>query len=405
MEAASLFPEIPGYTLLSVLGTGGFATVYLARQQSLEREVALKVMDPNLAVDAGVRKRFLREARDTAEVCDHPNIVTIFDIGQTPEHIYIAMQYLPGDNLKQKIDGCSPIKSPVTVALRIAAALEHAHCRGLVHRDVKPGNILFNRANEAMLSDFGIARKFDHNTQVTQLGNILGTARYMSPEQAQGDPDIDGRSDLYSLGVVFFELLAQEPPYQSTNPMALMNKHLHDPIPKLPDFQQQMQPIINKLLAKSPQHRYQSAQDLITDLENAPEKQAMEINSVFDKRNQHSADRSVIPLGIGSIIMLISVIFYLNLQQSQIQLNIRCEDITEAQISARDHLLEIAALHETVGRTNYPPGANALEAYAKALNIDPCSQAALEALDRLKKFKAQSDRVSNADRNMAMPTD
>jgi serine/threonine protein kinase len=391
MEAASLFPEIPGYTLKSVLGTGGFATVFLARQQSLEREVALKIMDPNLAVDPGIRKRFLREARDTAEVCDHPNIVTIFDIGQTPTHIYIAMQYLPGTNLKQLLDGCVPIKSPVTIALRIAAALEHAHSRGLVHRDIKPGNILFNRANEAMLSDFGIARKFDHNTHVTQLGNILGTARYMSPEQAQGDPEIDGRSDLYSLGVVIFELLAQEPPYQSTNPMALLRKHLNDPIPKLPTYHRQMQPVVNKLLAKSPEHRYQSAQELITDLETTPENQAIEINSALKKPNVPPADRSVLPLGLGSIVMLISVIFYLNLQQSQNQIDIECKEITELQISSRDHLLEVAALHETVGRTNHPPGANALEAYTKALNIDPCSQPALEALDRLKNFSTSSD--------------
>lgn len=383
-------PEIPGYTLRTVLGTGASATVYLALQHNLQRDVALKIVDQKLAMEPGFRARFIREARNTARVCNHPNIVTVFDFGQTEKYDYLSMQYLPGPSLKQLLDSGERIKQPFTTGLRIAAALDHVHSKGFVHRDIKPANILFNDANEALLSDFGIAKAQDQQTQLTQMGAILGTARYMSPEQARGDMSTDPRSDLYSLGVVLFELLAGQPPYQSLCPLSLMNKHLNDPIPELPQSVKHAQPLINKLLSKQLDDRHTNAKYLINDLKLLSERKGSQ--AALTSKQPQNNNPTLIPLASGSFFVLLISLWYMFTLPRQSSSDSHCNTITEQQTFSRDQLLEIAELHESVGRFNYPPGANALDAYRKILKIDPCNQQAINAIERLSAINAVSEQ-------------
>ncbi|MBX2880027.1 MAG: serine/threonine protein kinase [Granulosicoccus sp.] len=384
------FPVIPGYELVSTLGFGGFATVYHATQLSLNRDVALKVMDPRFAETSQFRERFLREARDTATVCNHPNIVTVFDIGQAGDHIYIAMQYVPGPNLKQLLDSGATAPDPITLAFRIAAALQHVHSKGYIHRDIKPGNILFNEDGEALLADFGIARALNAETNLTEAGAILGTARYMSPEQSQGQGQstLDRRADLYSLGIVLFELLARQVPFQSSNPIALMRKHLEEPVPELPRVHRQWQPLVERLLAKNPDDRYQSAACLISDIKQRSLSETNQGSDIEKKNSRETAISSHMPLAVGSLLVLITVLVYLPMSSLQSQGH-DCPALSDLEIKSRDELLDIALLHEAVGRAVYPPGANAQDAYSMALRIDPCNKPAIKALERLAASEAE----------------
>jgi serine/threonine-protein kinase PpkA len=205
--------EIPGYKILRQLGRGGMATVYLAMQESVQREVALKIMSPALLVDPNFGERFLREARIAAKL-HHRHVVGVHDVGREGDHHYIAMEYLGGGALLNK-DG-EPRAAPfaLRVTREIAMALNYAHAKGFVHRDVKPDNILLRDDGSSALTDFGIARANDSATNMTRTGTVIGTPHYMSPEQARGRA-LDGRADLYSLGVVLSELLTGRVPYHA----------------------------------------------------------------------------------------------------------------------------------------------------------------------------------------------
>ncbi len=197
--------ELPGFDIERELGEGAMATVYLATQRSLQRKVALKVMAAALAADPSFAERFLREGRTLARL-SHPNTVTIHDIGNVGSCYYMAMEYLPNGTLKERIQQGLDPEQGLAYVRQVAAALGYAHSQGLVHRDVKPANILFRADGTAVLSDFGIAKSIEDNTQFTQVGFAVGTPSYMSPEQARGQ-EIDGRADLYALGVVLYEIL------------------------------------------------------------------------------------------------------------------------------------------------------------------------------------------------------
>ncbi|MGY6587985.1 MAG: protein kinase domain-containing protein [Wenzhouxiangella sp.] len=259
-------PEISGYRVEQELGRGGMATVYLAVQESLERCVALKVMKAALAADEEFAERFVREAR-TAASLQHSSIVAIFDAGQAGHHFYIAMEYVSGGELKDRLrHGAMNASDAVAVIRQIAAGLNYAHGKGFVHRDVKPENILFREDGTAVLSDFGIARAIGSGTRMTATGLSIGTPHYMSPEQARGQA-VDGRSDLYALGVLFFEMLSGEVPFDAQDSFALAYQHINDPIPQLRPMLGKYQPIINRLLAKDSEDRYQSGAELIEDLD------------------------------------------------------------------------------------------------------------------------------------------
>ncbi|WP_017901707.1 serine/threonine-protein kinase [Pseudomonas asplenii] len=265
---------IPGFDIDGEIGEGAMATVYLATQRSLERKVALKVMAAALAADPTFCERFLREGRTLARL-SHPHTVTIHDIGNVGELYYMAMEYLPNGTLKERIAaGLSP-EQGVQYIRQIASALGYAHAQGLVHRDVKPANILFRADGTAVLSDFGIAKSLDDRTQFTQAGFAVGTPSYMSPEQARGQ-EIDGRADLYALGVVLYEILVGKLPYTGTDALSTALAHLTEPLPELPIQHGRYQHILQRLLAKDPAERFADAAALQAALDNLPAEDGME---------------------------------------------------------------------------------------------------------------------------------
>lgn len=259
---------IPGFDIQGEIGEGAMASVYLATQRSLERKVALKVMAAALAADPSFCERFLREGKTLARL-SHPHTVTIHDIGNVGELYYMAMEYLPNGTLKERIAAGLTPQQGLTYIRQIASALGYAHAQGLVHRDVKPANILFRADGTAVLSDFGIAKSLDDRTQFTQAGFAVGTPSYMSPEQARGQ-EIDGRADLYALGVVLYEILVGELPYNGTDALSTALAHLTEPLPELPLHHGRYQHILLKLLAKDPAQRYPDAAALLAALDHLP---------------------------------------------------------------------------------------------------------------------------------------
>jgi serine/threonine-protein kinase PpkA len=259
--------NIPGYIIEKELGHGGMSTVYLAEQESLGRKVALKVMAPALAADRSFGERFLREARTVAQL-SHPNILAVYDIGSSGHSYYMAMEYVPGGDLKQRIrQGAISPEQALAILKQIAKALGYAHQKGFVHRDVKPENILFREDGTAVLTDFGIAKAVGSGTRMTGTGMTIGTAHYMSPEQAQGRSDLDGRSDLYSLGIVFYEMLTGQVPYDADNTVGIAMQHVQGPLPQIPAHLAGCQPLLDRLMAKYPDQRFADAQGLIAVLE------------------------------------------------------------------------------------------------------------------------------------------
>lgn len=257
--------QIPGYKIIDTLGEGGMARVYLAIQESFEREVALKVLDPHLSKDPTFGERFMSEARIVSRLV-HPNIVTVYDMGVHREYHYLSMEYVPGRDLKHRRFELS-LPECVTVVKEVARALDYAGRKGCVHRDVKPDNIMLHDDDgRAVLMDFGIARIVDQTSSMTQTGTTVGTPHYMSPEHARGAP-VDSRSDLYSLGVVLFLLLCGHLPYDSDSAVSIGVKHISEKIPLLPRHLVAFQPIIDRILAKDPDERYQTGAEFIDALE------------------------------------------------------------------------------------------------------------------------------------------
>jgi serine/threonine protein kinase len=267
------------YKVLQRLGAGGMATVYQAEDTTLNRLVAVKVLHDHLVHDETFRERFEREAQLVANL-QHPNIVTIFDYNMTQADdgryiYYMVMPYLPGktlaDMLHEQHQHNDTLMLPRVrqITLELAAALSYAHGRDMVHRDVKPANIIFDEGNRAILTDFGIAR-LKNMDGLTQEGLIVGTPAYMSPEQATGDVT-DHRADIYALGVILYEMLTGMPPYKDDGTLSLLLKHVNDPIPRVSEFVRlpnaEMDNVIFKALAKRPEDRYQSASEFAADVD------------------------------------------------------------------------------------------------------------------------------------------
>lgn len=270
--------RIDRYTLLEKIGSGGMATVFRARDENLGREVALKMLHKHLADEEGFRGRFVQEARAIASL-NHPNIVQVYDFNVV-EHegvsfTYMVMRYVADQTLENILkahqrDGIMmPIERIRTIMLGLCAALSYAHEKGIIHRDLKPSNILIEPNDHAVLTDFGIAKLVSASSSHTQEGTVIGTPTYMSPEQATGEP-IDGRSDLYSLGVILFELLTGYTPYSGDDTLSVLMQHIQKPVPPLSNFirvnNSAYEQIIAKALAKDPAQRYQTADELASDL-------------------------------------------------------------------------------------------------------------------------------------------
>lgn len=258
--------EIPGYIIQKEIGKGGMATVYLAIQESLGRPVVLKILDD---VDADesqdLTERFMAEGRIIASLT-HPYIITIYDIGIANNSLYISMEYVQGGDLKQRLELPMSEDEALEILAKVSSALNEAHKHGIVHRDVKPANILFRDSRTPLLTDFGIAKQVDTEHDLTSTGIFLGSPNYVSPEQADG-VKIDGRTDIYSLGCIFYEMLTGQKPYTSTSVIDIVIQHKQAPVPQLPEDLAEYQPLLNGMMAKDRDKRIADAETLVQAVE------------------------------------------------------------------------------------------------------------------------------------------
>jgi len=258
--------EIPGYIIQREIGKGGMATVYLAIQESLDRPVVLKILDQLQSDKAeDMAERFIAEGRILASL-NHPNIITIYDIGITNHLLYISMEYVHGGDLKERMELPISPDEALDYLAKISSALGEAHKHGIVHRDVKPANILFRDENTPLLTDFGIAKQVNLDNDLTSTGIFLGSPNYVSPEQADG-LTIDGRADIYSLGCIFYEMLTGDKPYTSSSIIDIVIQHKQAPIPTLPPEYAEFQHLLNHMLAKKRDERIADADDLIIEIQ------------------------------------------------------------------------------------------------------------------------------------------
>ncbi|MFC9582601.1 serine/threonine-protein kinase [Streptomyces yangpuensis] len=274
--------QIAGYKIERMIGRGGMAVVYCARDLRLDRTVAIKLIAPERARDDTFRRRFTHESRVAASI-EHPHIVPIFEAGETDGVLYIAMRYVPGLDLRGLLDqeGPLPVPTALRIAAQVASALDAAHDHELVHRDVKPGNILVaagpdrDHPEHIYLTDFGLTKKSLSLSGFTTAGEFVGTLDYMAPEQISGRP-VDGRCDLYSLACVVYESLAGGPPFVREEDAALLWAHQYDPPPLLterrPDIAPAADEVFGKALAKVPEDRYGSCLEFVAALRRATEK-------------------------------------------------------------------------------------------------------------------------------------
>jgi formylglycine-generating enzyme required for sulfatase activity len=257
------------YRIIEQIGRGRMSTVYKAYQPNLDRHVAVKVLAPDLAETEGFILRFEREAKAVAKL-RHRNILTVFDYGRQGDVFYLVTEYVGGGTLRGYLGWPQDLAYAASIVSQVGDALAHAHEQGMIHRDVKPGNILMADDNWPLLSDFGLVKMVEDSRQLTASGASVGTPQYMSPEQAQGLA-VDRRSDIYSLGALLYEAVTGQPPFTTDSPVAVILRHINEPLtpPRAlrPDLSQEMGHVICKALAKSPADRYQRMEDFLADLQ------------------------------------------------------------------------------------------------------------------------------------------
>jgi eukaryotic-like serine/threonine-protein kinase len=265
------------YRLEAKLGSGGMSTVYLARDETLDRPVAVKVMHREMSEQADQLQRFRQEARAVAKL-SHPNVVAVIDAGEDGGHPYIVFEYIEGETLKQRITrlGALDVQDALAYAIEIARGVCTAHERSMVHRDIKPQNVLIDAEGRAKVTDFGIARQLEQDG-VTATGRVLGTTDYVSPEQAMGHV-VDPRSDIYSLGVLLYEMLTGDVPFRADSQVGVAMKHVNEELPDVqrrrPEISAAVARVVERATAKNPDHRYQDVEDMIDDLQTALEVEA-----------------------------------------------------------------------------------------------------------------------------------
>lgn len=286
--------QFGAYEIVAPLGEGGMAAVYKAYQPAMERFVAVKVLSRKLAESNEFTNRFQREAIMLAQL-QHPHILPVFDYGQKDGYSYIVMPFLQNGTLDELLRiRRRTLPEIYQIMTQLGGALGYAHARGMIHRDVKPSNVLIDEQGNCLLTDFGLARMIEASSdKLTTAGAIMGTPAYMSPEQGKGD-SLDGRSDLYSLGVMFYEMLTGQVPYSDTLPMMVVIKHIRDPLPPprqfVPDLSDAIERVLIKSLAKEPDERYQTAEYFVQAVKKAiqadpPTSRAVSktMDSVYDR--------------------------------------------------------------------------------------------------------------------------
>jgi len=252
--------RVEGYNIVHIIGQGGQAQVYLAERDSDGLRVALKVLDRTLRQDAVFLERFVREYKLATSILSE-HVAKVYDQGFAGDYPYIAMEFLPSGTLAARIHEGLTSRNALRITSQVARALDAIHAQGIVHRDLKPANILFRADGRPVIVDFGLAKDLGSRSTLTIAGQLLATPRYMSPEQCLGHA-VDARADLYSLGAIFYEMLTRHKLFEAESIANLVNAHLHAPIPRLPEHLAGYQPILDRLLAKDADHRFQSAREL-----------------------------------------------------------------------------------------------------------------------------------------------
>jgi serine/threonine-protein kinase PpkA len=253
--------KIPGYTIERQSGQGGMAVVYRALQESLGRPVALKVMNPLFANIPEFSERFLNEGCLLAAL-QHSHIITIYDIGVSADYHYISMEYVDGGDLQQRIRHGIPPQTALDYVITLGSCLAAAHAAHIVHRDIKPANILFRRDGTLLLTDFGIAKQLENPKELTATGSMIGSPYYLSPEQAMGRP-IDGRADIYSLGIVLYEMLVEKKPFEGDSQVEIAMQHIDGTLPRLPQELSHFQSLCDRMTAKKPEDRFRDAASML----------------------------------------------------------------------------------------------------------------------------------------------
>ena len=251
---------VPGYSVLQIIGQGGQAKVYLAQRDSDGLCVALKVLDRTLRQDKVFLERLMRENKMIMAI-ENEHVARIYDQGFSGDNPFIAMEFLPSGTLAARIREGIASRDALRIASQIAKALDAIHAKGIVHRDLKPANILFRTDRRPVIVDFGLAKDLSATSTLTVAGQLIATPRYMSPEQCLSLP-VDARSDLYSLGAIFYEMLTGQKIFESASSSEVVHMHLNAPVPRLPGRLAGYQPVLERLLAKKPEDRYQSAREL-----------------------------------------------------------------------------------------------------------------------------------------------
>ena len=273
LEAMRTTQQIPGFQILSRLGSGAMATVFKGRQLSLDRLVAIKVLPKRYSQDSGYVERFYKEGKAAAKL-NHPNIVQAIDVGETGGYHYFVMEYVEGHTLHDELAGgkAMPEADALRIVIQIARSLVHAHERGLIHRDVKPKNIMITTDGRAKLADMGLARMAaDERAAQAEAGKAYGTPYYISPEQIRGELDIDFRADIYGLGATLYHMVTGRVPFDAPTPAAVMHRHLKDPLTPPdhvnPELSMGLGEVVEVMMAKRREDRYASTKDLLIDLE------------------------------------------------------------------------------------------------------------------------------------------
>ncbi|MCB1582743.1 MAG: serine/threonine-protein kinase [Marinicella sp.] len=381
---------IPNFVLGKEIGRGGMARVFLGEQLEPKRKVAIKIVTPQ-GNDPKILEDLQKEG-DTVAQFSHPNIVTVFSCGVIKSNYYLAMEILNGGDLKQKIEKGVTELEAFNIMLDMAKALEHAHKRGTLHRDIKPENILFHEDGQAVLVDFGIAKAQDSVSEFTRVGAVVGTPHYMSPERALGK-EIDERSDLYALGVVLYEMLVGKKVFEGGDTFAISYAHVHEPVPDLPENKARYQPFLNKLLAKNPDDRFQTATQLIAQLK----KFLRRLQPITDTthsfaplpeleaiRKKKSSPLPFIITGVVIVVAVLLGVWFMN-QQNSIEIN--QNTLTNEQIVEMNNKLGAAS-----GQFNMGNFTVAEELYEKVLVEFDCKEP--DARNRMKTLnRAKYDQI------------
>ncbi|MCP5143541.1 MAG: serine/threonine protein kinase [Gammaproteobacteria bacterium] len=426
--------EIPGYAIQATIGQGGMATAFLAIQKSLDRQVVLKVLNADAGPGADIAAaRFLNEGRIVAGL-SHPNIITIFDTGQHAGRAYISMEYIDGGDLRERLQkGTYSGAAALDVIEQVARGLGAAHKHGVIHRDVKPANILFRRNGTPILTDFGIAKRLAADGNLTITGMFIGSPNYMPPEQAEG-LTVDGRADIYSLGVIFFEMIAGRKPFASDSVVDVIHLHRSAPIPALPPAAADYQELLELMLAKQRGERFRDVEALlayiselrqaIAEKSGAADDRAVTLRPASARRGLAGSllanPRRIVLLGL----LVVSTLVYTGLQVAVHRLNAPSSlppavvvadftpDLTGQSLPQSiadpqpEHVIEalrwLAQHSLDENRLLAPPGDNAYYYYSRLAGMAPVdAQAGMQAIAARFLFLAER-ALADGDSRLAM---